>query len=232
MPHWRIIGQDGKTALQDLSGRLGRLETSDRDALEVQWRTSDFVAASPVPGSPLPRSPPRSASTPRRSSDGSSSGAFPTARIAGQPRRCWGPTRPTCGPSSPTSDAPRRPAPPSWSPSIPTAAPSQERCGAASWSPLPTASTCWSMPGCSRPTAIQRSPSCLPPRPNRGARSALPWEIRTPRRCVDGARKNRSEMAWPLGSGWACCTSGGDRRSWGRAALPHHDAVQLALPVR
>jgi hypothetical protein len=34
MPHWRIVGQDGKTALQDLSGRLGRLETSDRDALE------------------------------------------------------------------------------------------------------------------------------------------------------------------------------------------------------
>ena len=34
MPHRRIVGQDGKTALQDLSGRLGRLETSDRDALE------------------------------------------------------------------------------------------------------------------------------------------------------------------------------------------------------
>jgi transcriptional regulator with XRE-family HTH domain len=34
MPHWRVVGQDGKTALQDLSGRLGRLETSDRDALE------------------------------------------------------------------------------------------------------------------------------------------------------------------------------------------------------
>jgi hypothetical protein len=33
MPHWRVVGQDGKTALQDLSGRLGRLETSDRDAL-------------------------------------------------------------------------------------------------------------------------------------------------------------------------------------------------------
>ena len=35
MPHWRVVGQDGKTALQDLSGRLGRLETSDRDALEA-----------------------------------------------------------------------------------------------------------------------------------------------------------------------------------------------------
>jgi Domain of unknown function (DUF5919) len=34
MPHWRVVGQDGKTALQDLSGRLARLETSDRDALE------------------------------------------------------------------------------------------------------------------------------------------------------------------------------------------------------
>jgi hypothetical protein len=34
MPHWRVVGEDGKTALQDLSGRLGRLETSDRDALE------------------------------------------------------------------------------------------------------------------------------------------------------------------------------------------------------
>ena len=34
MPHWRVVGQDGKTALQDLSGRLGRLDTSDRDALE------------------------------------------------------------------------------------------------------------------------------------------------------------------------------------------------------
>jgi len=34
MPHWRVVGQDAETALQDLSGRLGRLETSDRDALE------------------------------------------------------------------------------------------------------------------------------------------------------------------------------------------------------
>jgi hypothetical protein len=34
MPHWRVVGEDGKTALQDLSGRLGRLETSDRDAME------------------------------------------------------------------------------------------------------------------------------------------------------------------------------------------------------
>ena len=34
MPHWRVVGEDGETALQDLSGRLGRLETSDRDALE------------------------------------------------------------------------------------------------------------------------------------------------------------------------------------------------------
>jgi Domain of unknown function (DUF5919) len=61
-----------------------------------------------VPASPSPRWPPKSALTPRRLSDGSSSGAFPTARIAGPPRRCWGPTRHICGPSSPRSDLPRR----------------------------------------------------------------------------------------------------------------------------
>jgi hypothetical protein len=28
MLHWRVIGQDGETALEDVSGRPSRLETS------------------------------------------------------------------------------------------------------------------------------------------------------------------------------------------------------------
>ena len=52
-------------------------------------------------------------------------------------------------------------------------------------------------------TATPRSPSCWRPRPSRGPRCALPWEIRTPTRCVGGERRNGSAMALPPGSGWA-----------------------------
>jgi hypothetical protein len=52
--------------------------------------------------------------------------------------------------------------------------------------PPPAASTCWSMPGCSCRTAIQRSPSSLPPRPSMAPRCAYPRGSRLRRGAAAG----------------------------------------------
>ena len=232
MPHWRVVGQDAETALQDLSGGLGRLETSDRDDLEVQWRTSDFAAASPAPGSPSPRWPPRSASTPRRSSAGSSSDAFPTAPTVGRPRHCWGPTRPICGPNSPTSDAHRQPAPPSWSPSPqprrrPRIAVAQPPGGRQR--PHRRARLCRPVPA--RRLSRDRQAACRQGQPRH---QGAPCPRRSGLRCGASAGRGGTDRRWPRRPGPARpdVPTGGDRGTWGRASLPRHHAVQLALPVR
>jgi hypothetical protein len=167
---------------------------------------------------------------PRRLSDGSSWGAFPTARIAGQPRRCWGPTRLICGPSSPTSDAPRRPAPPSWSPSTqprrrPTSAVAQPPGGHER--PHRRAGLCRAVPA--RRLSRDRQAACVQ---GRAGDQGAPSETPTLMRCGGGARRNASAMAWPPGPAGPAVPAGCDRRSRGRASLPRHHALQLDLPVR
>jgi hypothetical protein len=233
MPHWRVVGQDGKPALQDLSGRLGRLETSDRDALEGS--VANERLRSRITGARLivaevaaqvgvdPKTVERwivLGRIPHRSH------RWATASLLGTDEAYLWPEVADERRTQATSAA-----------ELVTLFPNWGAVPGALWRSLLEAAGDYIDvlvdAGLFLPDGYPEIAKLLATKAEQGTKVRLALGDPDSDAVRRRGEENGSAMALPPGSGWACCTYGTrSARAWGRASLPRHHALQLALPVR